>query len=130
MLEIDKMIVIHTFVAMLVLSGVSGVDYTPELTEYIFYPLLPFLNQLNVIDGFPVTNATTTMPTMNRLPTKDQMVYYNYYAAVNYYYDLENLTCYYCSKIKPDITNHTGNFGLDIDLKNRTKDSFPFFSFI
>lgn len=88
--------------------GTLGQDYTPELSDYVFNPFIPVLSQLNVIDGLPITNTPTT-PTSNHLPTKDQMMYYNYYAAVNYYYDLKNLTCAYCLKIKPDIADFKGN---------------------
>lgn len=101
------MILMCIFVTMMTLMGTLGVEYAYELEDYIFYPALPLLNQLNVIDGLPITNVSTT-PTSNRLPTKAQMMYYNYYSAVNYYYDLENLTCYYCQKIKPDIADHKG----------------------
>lgn len=90
-------------------TSVSRADYTPELSSYVFNPLLPILSQLNVIDGIPITNVTTT-PTSNSLPTKEQMKYYVYYTAVNWYYDLVNdFNCEYCLKIKPDIANYTGS---------------------
>lgn len=102
------MIFLYIVVAVMMPPNVFGEDYTPELHEYLLYPL-PLLPQLNVIDGLPITNVTTT-PSKNRLPSKAQMMYYNYHSAVNYYYDLEHLTCEYCQKIKPDIANHTGEW--------------------
>ncbi|KAJ6649733.1 Lipase [Pseudolycoriella hygida] len=95
---------LYAFVTLMAI-GAFGVDYTPDLEEYIFNPRLPLLSQLNIIDAIPLTNATATS-TSNRFPTKEQIIYYNYYAAVNYFYDLQNLTCEYCEKIKPDIADH------------------------
>lgn len=99
------MILLYIFVIMMASSALGD---PPPLDQYIFYPFLPLTSQLNIIDAIPITNAPTT-PTSNKLPTLAQIKYYNYYAAVNYFYDLENLTCAYCLKIKPDIANHTGN---------------------
>ncbi|XP_037050915.1 lipase-like [Bradysia coprophila] len=107
------MILLYLIVAMPAI--VSCVDYTPELSEYIFDPFLPIVNQLNVVDGIPITNATTT-PTVNRLPTKDQMTYYVYYIAVNWYYDVINdFNCKYCLKIRPDIAHRTALFNDTFD---------------
>lgn len=102
------MIFWSAFVTVTLIVGAIGQEYVPSLDEYLLYPL-PLREQLNIIDNFSVTNITTT-PTRNQLPSKAQLMYYNYYSAVNYYYDLQNLTCEYCLKIKPDIANHTGKY--------------------
>ncbi|KAJ6635787.1 Lipase, partial [Pseudolycoriella hygida] len=54
-----------------------------------------------------VCNAPTD-PAKTKLPTLEDMMYFNYYAASMYSsFDLKNLTCEYCEKFKNDVIKHT-----------------------
>jgi len=90
--------------------GVFGENYTPGLDESVLQAFIPLLNPLNglLFDGpASISNARTAI-NKNKLPTLEQMQYYNYYAASMYYpYDHHDLSCEYCLKYKDDVSNHT-----------------------
>lgn len=90
--------------------GANGEDYTPGSDEYFWKFLIPMLSPVNPFDGPASVSNVQTSASLNKLPTKKQMMYYNYYAAAAYYiYDLKDLSCEWCLKIKPDICDHKGN---------------------
>lgn len=65
-------------------------------------------NVINVVDKpYTISNAAITTPVNIQLPSLVQMMYYNYYtASVNCPYQVQDLSCYYCDKIKNDITHY------------------------
>lgn len=97
--------------SFLFLCTVLGEAYTPASDEYLLKDLIPLLHPLNglLLDGpASISNAPITL-NRNKLPTVDQLKYYNYYAASTYYaYALCNLTCEYCLKFRNDVKKHKG----------------------
>ncbi|XP_037038648.1 lipase-like [Bradysia coprophila] len=98
------------YLVTVIVLAVFGEQYTPGSNEYLLQTLSPLLNPLNglLFDGpSSASNARTTTRNRNKLPTLEQMQYYNYYAASMYYgYGHANLTCDYCLKFKKNVVHH------------------------
>lgn len=97
-------------IVTVIASKAFGEQYTPGSNEYLLQAVNPVLHPLNglVFDGpASISNARPTTPNKNKLPTLEQMQYYNYYAASMYYgYDHHDLSCEYCLKYRPDVCHH------------------------
>lgn len=99
----------------LMVFGAFGHDYTPGAEDYLLKFLIPFLNPTRTFDGPKSISSQLTTLSSNRLPTIDQMMYYNYYAASTYYiYDHGDFSCKWCLKVKPDLTDYEGNRNVNL----------------
>lgn len=95
---------------MMTVFGTYGEDYTPGTEEQFLNFLIPLLGPLNPFDGPSSISNELTTPSLNKLPTIQQMQYYNYYAFLAYYmYHNEDFSCELCLKVKPDISHYKGN---------------------
>lgn len=85
-------------------------DYTPSTEDFILTKLIPYLNATKfLLDGPDSVSYASTTPTTNIKPTRDQMMYYNYYCASMYcQYQVNDLSCDYCKKFKGDIAKRKG----------------------
>ncbi|KAG4079712.1 hypothetical protein HA402_009098 [Bradysia odoriphaga] len=95
---------------LILVSYVFCEQYTPGLDEYLLQALSTMLRSLqgHLFDEPAHILNAPTKPNRNKLPTLDQMMYYNYYSMATYYgYDHANLTCKYCLKFRDDVADHT-----------------------
>lgn len=84
----------------------------PSGDEYLLgiQKLIPSFNYKNFFDGpSSISSAKMSSPIKAIKPTREEMMYYNYYtASVNSAFGVKTMECGYCSKIKNDITNFVG----------------------
>lgn len=101
-----KVFFVSLFVAYtLGLKLLAGTDYLLGIQN-----LLPIFNKINLFDGpSRISAAPITTPVNVTKPTREEMMYYNYYtASVNCQYGVRTMTCGYCPKIKGDIYDFEG----------------------
>lgn len=97
--------------------GTFGMEYTIESDENLVTALLNPFKGLSLDAPASISNARTTK-NRNKLPSLEQMKYYNYYAVSMYYgYDHDDLSCKYCLKFRDDVWKHQGNYWKNHDLE-------------
>lgn len=81
--------------------------------QYLFgiQKLIPSFNIENLFDGpFNVSSARIATPIKSTKPTREEMIYYNYYTTWVYAFEEKTMECGsdYCSKIRNDVSNFVG----------------------
>ncbi|XP_037037057.1 lipase-like [Bradysia coprophila] len=81
---------------------------SPDRYLSVIQNLFSSYHKNNLFDGpSSISAAKIATPIRTIKPTREEMMYYNYYtASINCPFGVRTMECGYCSKIKDDITNY------------------------
>lgn len=100
----------------------------PQSDQYLagIQQLFPSFNEMNQYDGpLDVSGAPIITPINVKKPTREEMMYYNYYtASVNCPMSVKTMECSYCPKIKGDIKDYVGNMRALLQDRHKSRGKF------